>query len=77
MSESDDLHDMIDVLTLAIAREESEELFFKRSAEASTHKIAREMFNEIAGEFAGLRKSLEPRKVILTEALADLEKSKQ
>ena len=76
MSESDDLHDMIDVLTIAIAREESEARFFKRSAEASTHKIASEMFQEIAEEFAGLRKSLESRKEILTEALADLEKSK-
>ena len=77
MSEYTDLQDMIDVLTRAIAREESEERFFRRSCEASIHKMACEMFGEIAGEFASHRQSLELRKQVLTKALEDLEEAKE
>ncbi len=77
MSEYTDLQDMIDVLTMAIAREEFEERFFRRSCKASTHKMACEMFEEIAGEFASHRQGLESRRQVLTEALEDLKKAKQ
>jgi rubrerythrin len=74
MSEYTDLQDMIDVLTIAIAREESEERFFRRSCKASTHKIACEMFEEIAGEYANHSQTLESRRQMLMEALEDLRK---
>jgi rubrerythrin len=77
MSEYSDLQDMIDVLTIAIAREESEERFFRRSCKASTHKIACEMFEEIAGEYASHSQTLESRRQVLMEALEDLKKRKK
>ena len=76
MSEYSDLKDIIDVLSIAIAREESEEQFFRRSCKASTHKIACEMFEEIAGEYASHSKNLESRRQVLIETLKDLNKSK-
>jgi hypothetical protein len=57
MSDYSDLEDMIEVLTIAIAREESEERFFRRSAEGSKHETARKMFSETAEEFASVRKA--------------------
>lgn len=72
MSEYRDLEDMIDALTIAIGREEAEEQFFQRSAEASKHEVGKKMFLEIQGEFATLRKSLESRRERLLEALTDL-----
>jgi rubrerythrin len=77
MSEYSDLQDMIDVLSIAIAREESEERFFRRSCNASSHKIACELFDEIAGEYASHSRSLTLRKQVLTEALENLKKSKK
>ena len=77
MSEYTDLQDMIDVLNIAISREESEERFFRRSCKASSHKLACEMFEEIAGEYASHTKNLESRKQVLIEALEDLRKSKK
>jgi rubrerythrin len=76
MSEYKDLEDMIDVLTLAIGREESEEQFFRRSAEASDHQAARAMFSEIAEELTNHRKNLESRRERLLEALKDLRMGK-
>ena len=72
MSDYKDLEDMVDVLTLAIGREESEEQFFSRSAESSKHEAAKTMFKEIADEFANHRKNLESRRERLLEALSDL-----
>jgi rubrerythrin len=77
MSEYTDLQDMIDVLNIAISREESEERFFRRSCKASMHKIACQMFEEIAGEYASHSQSLESRKQVLMQALEDLKKGKQ
>lgn len=76
MSEYSDLEDMIDALTIAIGRVESEEQFFRRSGEASKHEVARKMFGEIDEEFATLRKSLESRRERLLEALTDLREVK-
>ena len=72
MTEHSDLQDMIDVLSIAISREEYEERFFRRSAEASRHEIASRMFSEIAEEFADHRKSLEARRGVIEEALKDI-----
>ena len=77
MSEYTDLQDMIDVLNIAISREESEARFFRRSCGASTHKMACDMFEEIAGEYDNHSKSLELRKQVLVEALEDLKKNKK
>ena len=77
MSEYTDLQDMIDVIDIAIAREESEERFFRDSCNASTHKIACEMFDEIAEGYANHSKTLESRKQILVKALEDLKEIKQ
>ena len=77
MSEYTDLQDMIDVINLAIAREECEERFFRRSCRASTHRMACEMFEEIAGEYASHSKTLESRRQVLMKALEDLKKNKQ
>ena len=77
MSEYTDLQDMIDVLNIAIVREESEERFFRNSCMASTHKIACEMFKEIAEEYASHSHLLESKRRILMDALDNLKKSKK
>ena len=77
MSEYTDLNDMIDVLNIAIAREETEEQFFRRSAKASDHKIASKMFLEIAEEFANLHRSLESRRESLLDTLSELRQMKK
>jgi rubrerythrin len=77
MSESANLRAIIDVLTIAIGREEWEEQFFRRSAEASTYEVAKTMFSEIADECAGHREDLEKRKEKLEETLKELSQSEQ
>jgi YHS domain-containing protein len=77
MSEYTDMQDMMDILAIAIAREECEERFFRRSAEASSGQIARAMFSEIADDFKRYYESLEARKEKLLGALADLEKAEK
>jgi rubrerythrin len=76
MSEHSDIEDIIEVLTIAIAREQTEEQFFRRSAQASKHKVAKATFLEIAGELASHLKSMELRREKLLEALAELRISK-
>jgi rubrerythrin len=71
----DDLQEMIDILGIAIAREESEERFFRRTSKACKGEVACRMFAEIAGEFESHRKSLESRKTVLVTALEDMKKS--
>lgn len=68
-----DLKDMIEILSLAAARQEAEEHFFRRSAVASTSKAATDLFMEIAGDLQAYRGKLERRKQKLLNALADLE----
>ena len=48
MSASDDLQQMIDILAIAIAREEFEGRFFRRSSRACKNEVACKMFDEIA-----------------------------
>ena len=69
-----DIKEMIDILTIAITREETEERFFRRSAEACKDEVACRMFDEIAGEFESHKKSLEARKAVLVTAMADMVK---
>jgi rubrerythrin len=74
LREHRDLKDMIEVLSIAIVREETEEEFFRRSAKASTSRVAAELYREIAEEFSEQRQSLEARKDNLEAALRDLMK---
>ncbi|MEJ2031544.1 MAG: hypothetical protein P8Y63_00550 [Deltaproteobacteria bacterium] len=69
----DDLKDMIEILSLAAARQEAEEHFFRRSADASTSKVAKALFTEIADDLLAYRGKLEKRKQRMLDALADLE----
>jgi len=75
MSEYKDLQDMIEVLHIAIIRQESEEQFFRRSANASTSQFSKTVFTEIADELAAYIKTLDDRKEKLTSAF-DALKSK-
>jgi hypothetical protein len=68
---------MIEILSLAAARQEAEELFFRRSATASTSKLARDLFTEIAADLQEYRQKLERRKDKLLSALADLKLEQQ
>lgn len=77
MQEHRDLKDMIEVLSVAIVREENEEAFYRRSAKASTSKVAAELYLEIAEEFGKHRQSLEARKQKLENALTDLLKAEK
>ncbi len=77
MQEHRDLRDMMEVLGIAIVREEAEEDFFRRSAKASTSKVAVDLYLEIAEEFAKQKQSLEARKQKLEIALSDLIKAKK
>ncbi len=77
MQEYRNMRDMIEVLSIALVREQSEEDFFRRSAKASTSKIAADLYLEIAEELAEYRKDLEARKQKLEDALKNLLKAKE
>ena len=77
MAQYKDLEDMIEILGVAIVGQETEEQFFRRSAEASTSAVAKALFLEIAEEFVGYRRNLEARKRKLEEALEDLKRAEQ
>jgi YHS domain-containing protein len=72
MSEYRDLEDMIEVLNIAIIRQETEEQFFRRSSNASTSEFSRTMFSRISEELAAYVKTLEERREKLAIALNDL-----
>jgi YHS domain-containing protein len=72
MSEYRDIEDMIEVLDIAIIRQETEEQFFQRSANASTSEFSRTMFSQISEELAAYVKTLEERREKLAIALNDL-----
>jgi rubrerythrin len=75
MSALGDLREMIDILSVAIAREENEERFFRRSARACKAEVACRMFDEIAGEFESHKKSLAERKEVLVTMMEDMDKN--
>ena len=72
MSQFHDLETMIEILDLTIARQEDEEEFFRRSAQASTSEVARSLFSELADDMKNYADSLGQRKKKLLNALEDL-----
>jgi hypothetical protein len=72
MPEYKDLETMLEIVTLAVVRQETEENFFRRSAASSTDEVARRLFTEIADDMGNYRKSLEERRDKLETALQEL-----
>ncbi len=72
MSDFHDIEKMLEILDLAIARQEAEEQFFRRSAQASTSEVARSLFNELADSIKNFVFDLEKRKQKLLDAHASL-----
>ena len=62
MTNQSDLETMIEILGLAITRQETEEHFFRRSAEASTSDVAKSLFNEVAEDLRKYHSRLEERR---------------
>lgn len=77
MTRYSDLEKMIEILGLAIARQEAEEDFFRRSSAASTSGVARSLFAEIADDMKGYVERLDRRRSRLEEALKSLKESEQ
>lgn len=77
MAQHKDLEDMIEILGIAIVGQETEEQFFRRSAEASSSAVGKALFLEIAEEFVGYRRNLEARKQKLEGALEDLKRAEE
>jgi rubrerythrin len=72
MSHYQDLETMIEIIHLAIARQETEEQFFRRSAQASSNEVAHALFTEIADDMKKYIDNLEQRKQRLLDALEAL-----
>ena len=72
MENFQDLETMIEILGLAIARQKTEEEFFRRSAHASSNEVAQCLFTEIADDMKAYVENLEQRKRKLLDALAEL-----
>ena len=68
---------MIEVLSISIVREETEEQFYRRSAAASNSQAVKDLFLEIADEVRIHRQNLERRREILAGAFKDLQKAKK
>ena len=73
MSEYKEIETMLEILELAITRQESEEKFFRRSAAASSSHTAKTLFNEIADDLVSYCENLENKKQQLLNVLNDLE----
>ncbi len=76
MAERKDLETMIEVVSLAIVRQETEEAFFRRSAGSSTCGTACSLFTEIADEIAGYVLHLKGKREKLVIELNDLKNNK-
>lgn len=72
MTDYKDLEEMIGVLTTVIAIHKREEMFFRRSAKASTSDWAKVFFSEIAEELRSQVKVFEDKRDKLTEELKQL-----
>lgn len=77
MAEYPDIENMIEILGIAIARQEMEEQFFRRSAAASSSEVAKSLFNEIAEDLGRYCNGLEQRRQKLLNALDDLKKASE
>lgn len=75
MSKFRDLETMIEILDLTIARQEAEEKFFRRSAQASSNEVAQSLFTELAGDMRKYLNTLEQRRLKLIDALDMLSSS--
>ena len=64
---------MVEILSLAIVRQEAEEQFFRRSAQSSSSEVAKSLLIEIADDLKSYCKNLEQRKQKLLGALEDLQ----
>jgi rubrerythrin len=69
-----DMQHMIEVLSISIVREETEEQFYRRSASRSNSQVVKDLFLEIAEEVKKHRQNLEQRRERLTGALDNLQK---
>jgi rubrerythrin len=72
-----DMQHMIEVLSISIVREETEEQFYRRSASRSNSQVVKDLFLEIAEEVKKHRQNLEQRRERLTGALDDLQKAEK
>jgi len=72
MAKYRDLENMIEIMNIAIVRQETEEQFFLRSARDPTSDVAKQLFSEIASDIRKYRESLEARRQKLVQALDDL-----
>jgi rubrerythrin len=61
--QSKDLDEVVEALTLAIVRQETEERFFRRSAEKTNTEEARALFLSIAEGLKQYRERLEDKKI--------------
>ena len=77
MAKHRDIEDMIEILTIAAVRQETEEQFFRRSANASSNEVAKSLFSEIADDLNKYVKNLEERKNKLLDALKQLQEEEQ
>ncbi|MBI2832660.1 MAG: hypothetical protein HYX79_10435 [Chloroflexi bacterium] len=69
MFEHNDVSDMIEILTTAMAIHEKEEEFFLRSASTSNSRPGKELYLEIARDINKYEKRLEHRRDKLMNAL--------
>lgn len=76
MTERKDLETMIEIVSLAIVRQETEEAFFRRSGCSSTCGTACSLFTEIADEIASYVEYLKGKRDKLIIELNDLKNTK-
>jgi hypothetical protein len=77
VSDHREIEDMIDILTMAIVRQETEEQFFRRSAQASTSPIAKPLLLEIANDLRTYSNSLGVRRQRLLDSLDELKRNER
>lgn len=75
MSKYKDLEEMLEIISIAIVRQGTEEEFFRRSAQASTSLVAKNLLSELADDFNEYIKKLEKRRENIQTSLNDLKKN--
>lgn len=68
-----EIETMLEIVELAISRQEAEIDFFRRSAEASSSEAAKSLFVELAEELTVFCEGLEERRKNLLNTLNDLQ----
>ena len=69
------LEEMLEIISIAIVRQGTEEEFFRRSAQASTSLVAKNLLSELADDFNEYIKKLEKRRENIQTSLNDLKKN--